>query len=120
MATSRAAVAAIWLAPPSRAAAQKAGVACGCSPRVRAKARPTNTAVNGRPNRNRTRVAPQGPVSPITERWAALRATWANEAAMVIGIQIMTVPYAALMRAGCLRMEALGLLGAHPGGRRVR
>jgi hypothetical protein len=27
----------------------------------------------------------------MIDRWAALRATWANEAAMVMGIQIMTV-----------------------------
>jgi hypothetical protein len=89
MAVSIAAVAPIWNAAPATQASQNFALGCSVSPGVSDTAMSANTAANGRPNRKRTRVAPQGPAPPMIERCAALRATWKTVATMVMGIQIM-------------------------------
>ena len=83
MAISNEAVAASCAAAPRPATSQKEARNCGCAPGVNAMATSANTAEKGRPNRNRTSVAPHGPVCGIRLRCSPLRATWNPDAITV-------------------------------------
>jgi hypothetical protein len=81
MATRRQAVAATWANPPAPTLRKNRRPGSGRASGVARTAIPSRAREKGRPNRNRTRVAPQGPASPIMPRWKALRATWSGAAA---------------------------------------
>src|SRR5436190_9575532 len=97
MATSRLAVAAIWAIAPSTTATAKRTLGCGAACGVSAATTPKIASENGRPNRNRTSVAPHGPASPTSPRWSALRATCNGAAEAVRMIQSNFAPFPPFM-----------------------
>ena len=87
MATSISAVAAICAAEPSSTQSQKAQPVCGSRAPVHSIMPARKTSANGKPNRNRTCVAPSVPSVPVSSRCIALRTVCAAAAMMVKTIQ---------------------------------
>ena len=91
MATSRAAVAPTCDRAPSAMASEYRADGCGAAPGVASATTPNRSNEKGRPNRKRTRVAPQGPASPTSP---LLRARCAPPAAgrRDVDVEIQSIP----------------------------
>ncbi len=87
IAMSSAAVAPTWLTAPTVTAIRNRDDGLGMASGVINATAAKIARENGRPNRNRTSVAPQGPASPTRPRCRALRATCSGVAAAVRRIQ---------------------------------
>ena len=97
MAMSISAVAAICAAAPSITHGQKLKDGCGNGTPVTSKTPIKDSNANGKPNRNRTWVAPTVPRLVVSSRCMALRKVWKNAAVTVKTIQsqpaIITPPF---------------------------
>src|SRR3984957_905582 len=81
----------IWLSAPSNSQGQNEAVGHGTASPVATITTPKKMIENGKPNRKRILVAPQGPSGPVRLRCIALRATCPSAAMMVKGIQSVVV-----------------------------
>ena len=83
MAASISAVAAICAKAPSITHGQNSAPGRGSGVPVTMRRPVMNTSTNGKPNRNRTCVAPTVPRLPVSARCVALRSVWAKAAMTV-------------------------------------
>jgi hypothetical protein len=86
MAASIIAVAAICATAPAAQNARNRPCACGTASPLRACSRARNSSANGKPNKNRTCVAPAIPIRAVRLDCMVLRAVCAAAAIRVTGI----------------------------------